>query len=142
MKYIKKFIVEAEQWNKFGDAGINQHFMKGSKVPCLVCSNALGVHGMLNTGRKVCPGDWVVTEGNGNILVVSDIMFHKIHEKEYITKDELKELALELLKKYEHAENFVICETSSDSYADMVKLKDECKIYRGRINKRFIHADS
>jgi len=87
-KYRRKEIVEAFRWFKDGDHPKVKP-MHGTSY-CIYCGDSQDNHGYFRNkygnDEPVCPGSWVVTDGNGNLEIyrpaVFDVMFELIKDKE------------------------------------------------------------
>lgn len=76
-KYQRKpEIIEATQWFKMGDHPDVTELTRSNEICfCDACGKTNREHGKLNPGfRRVCPGDWIVTNSKG-VSVMSDKEF-------------------------------------------------------------------
>ena len=78
--YRVPIIVEATQWFKLGD----HHRVEFRPHPehyisCEKCSNDQESHGIVKIEGQwpvvVCPGDWIITDTNSDVRIMSDIQF-------------------------------------------------------------------
>lgn len=81
MKYRSKPVeIDAVQWFKHGDhAAVEQHPMSGSSL-CGWCNKVLSDHGWIGGVGMACPGDWVITYGNGTHGILKPRVFEKSYE--------------------------------------------------------------
>ena len=71
--YRKPMVVSGIQWFQLGDhVAVSQHIVHLYKPEfqwdCLKCGENMAVHGTIETPkgpRTVCPGDWIMDEGDG-----------------------------------------------------------------------------
>ena len=74
--------VEALRWNKVGDhpavVGADGYWAEGAD-PCRVCGMSMTLHGWNEGDDQLCPGDWLVDDGDG-AEVWGDQEFCDAHE--------------------------------------------------------------
>jgi hypothetical protein len=87
MKYRKKPIeVEAVQWFENGDHPDVGHYRRGAsddKYRCGQCKRPFRDHGWIGTfvgGRRVCPGDWIITGVKGDVVRCKPDIFEATHD--------------------------------------------------------------
>lgn len=84
MRFKKRpVVVDATQWNKFGDHGKVDLFRDDTRDKCQYCKRIYGEHGWISTlegGHIVCPGDWVITGIAGEHYPCKDAIFRATYE--------------------------------------------------------------
>lgn len=122
MKYCKKpVIIEATQWFKNGDhpedgsAEMEGKIVRYFRRPdiagdsfCRHCGKEMRHHGWIDTldgGHIVCPGDFVITEVNGEKYPCRPDIFEQIYEhvdlvKQNSSKAEIVDVLNKILKTY------------------------------------------
>lgn len=88
-KYRKKEpVVEAQQWNTFGDHPDVQRFSTKKGMAegenCLGCKRPMAKHGWIvldHGGIPVCPGDWIVEDQHGYTGTCRPDAFDAIYEE-------------------------------------------------------------
>ena len=85
-KYRKKPVeVEAVQWFKVGDhAEVEMAMSPALSCRCGFCNRLTMDHGAVrcsaNERNKICPGDWIVTNGEGEITILNSNDFKDAFE--------------------------------------------------------------
>ena len=112
-KYHKRPIeVEATQWFKMGDhPGVIECWYSGDRINICQCGYLFSEHGKvaLPTYKTtiVHPGDWIVTDPNGEISVVKDSEFREMYEvveESYHYEKQRKLPAIQTPSDYKRAE--------------------------------------
>lgn len=88
MKYRKKpVIVEATRWSKNGDHPRVKPYGNPPQRErkCLQCGNKRISHGHLwvakiDAGQRICPGDWIITDGTGEHYPCKPDVFEATYE--------------------------------------------------------------
>lgn len=94
----KPIVIEATQWNKFGDHlevikywdSISPGFRPSSggdivddEILCKKCNIKLGSHGWVDTlegGHIVCPTDWIIKGAHGELYPIKDLIFKETYD--------------------------------------------------------------
>lgn len=74
----KPGVCEAEQWWEHGDVEgvtVNNRSRGPGEDWCRACPKPLDIHGVAN-GYVICPGNWIMTDAQGNLHRVSDEKLH------------------------------------------------------------------
>lgn len=86
-KYQKSaVIVDAYQWFsvKNQDVGFFRHPDIPGIAVCFACGQKMHEHGFLDVGEegyRVCPGDWIITEPDGEKYPVRPAYFERMYER-------------------------------------------------------------
>ena len=92
----KPVVIEAVQWFRNGDhpedgpsdheGKVVRYFrrpdMPGAEI-CAACAERMHDHGWIDTleaGHRVCPGDWIIKEGAGEIYPCKPDIFEQTYE--------------------------------------------------------------
>ena len=84
MKYRKKPIeVEATQWFKNGDhPEVTMSETSGFSSNCSQCGRIISDHGWGDALDEpvICPGDWIITDANGELSSCKPAIFEQTYE--------------------------------------------------------------
>ena len=83
-KFRKKpVVIEAEQFNWLGDAGVIEQWNR-TPSPCDKCGHLFNLHGRVETLEGyhiVCPGDWIITGIQGEWYPCKPDIFEATYER-------------------------------------------------------------
>jgi len=69
--------VTAQQWFRHGDSSYVTVLpaQKTKSTRLCYCGELMEKHGVLKKGGKICPGDWIITNSNGDIYSCNKYTF-------------------------------------------------------------------
>lgn len=119
MVYAKKkpIVIEATQWNKYGDHANVVPYLSGLRVSthnCSHCGKSMEEHGWVDTlegGHIVCPSDYIIKGFHGELYPIKNHIFLETYE---VVKDNT-----EKEKQFEAEENLITQENWEELNADV-----------------------